>query len=36
MNSSAFLQILAAGYPDGTVAAPYVFKKVAVAGICVA
>jgi heme-degrading monooxygenase HmoA len=29
-------QGLAAGYPDSTVAAPHVFKKLAVAGICVA
>jgi quinol monooxygenase YgiN len=29
-------QALADGYPDSTVAAPDVFKKVAVAGICVA
>ena len=29
-------QALAAGYPESTVAAPHVFKKLAVAGICVA
>jgi quinol monooxygenase YgiN len=38
--SQAFLspefQALAANYPDSTVAAPHVFKKLAVAGICVA
>jgi heme-degrading monooxygenase HmoA len=29
-------QALAAGYPDSTVAAPHVFKKMAVRGVCVA
>ena len=33
---SSEFQALAAGYPDSTVAAPHVFKKMAVRGVCVA